>query len=738
MNIGIGLQKYSSYFVELDEEERSQVGSYQPHFLDSAKCCYHDNVWFFRGASKEAHSVDFDVPIAPGKKLTDYPDLLTTLKITAMLSGTIKTRSLGGYGPQNIIKFCHKIINLYRVIFYCFGIENLSSINPSISEKLKEELVKPVAERLDIHKRLTDYFLILEEEDVAKLKVDSGKNFDLDVLELAGALGVSSRLLSKECIVSLTKFRRDNGFYVSSHLKKFLAREHDEPTSSLSADAIRKELSALNKFFSLIVAFEDIIPESQRLSNNFLQDVDPNKLGKRVGKSSQRTKNIPREIFFKLMDRAIRWVVDYADPLIEYRDKALEHYNDMCANESRGGTAENRRHYAAKRMAQFFDDHPLKVFAGEPGAPYPITSFDKNQIDSILASKRTISDDQVQRALSLVADGATYKTAADAVGISKASLSRILNGGWRKPGFGLDKVLHCYLPTACLLVIYCFTARRQVEIESLEAGCCIETTEGPYIRMYSAKVDQAFDYFPTTRLVKKAVSVLEKLSAPVRSGDSQGLLQVPSLQGGHYHFWQSGKINEFANMVEADGDKKNKCVFSEHQFRRFFAMTYFFRYDAGDLPSLSWHMRHSDFEMTMKYLTDSNGHLAVEEVRAEKIIQMAKESGRYGGTMEEDLVGLVESLELQKESRVDRLIARVNDIGLVINYVPDGVCFGDSPTLKLRSSCLEKGAVQRSSAALGTCLGCPNLASFSTPGGVECIVDYKKSPILKAAKERLG
>ena len=43
--------------------------------------------------------------------------------------------------------------------------------------------------------------------------------------------------------------------------------------------------------------------------------------------------------------------------------------------------------------------------------------------------------------------------------------------------------------------------------------------------------------------------------------------------------------------------------FTAHQFRRFFAVIYFWRYEPGDVAALSHHLRHFDLEMTKRYVT---------------------------------------------------------------------------------------------------------------------------------------
>ena len=210
---------------------------------------------------------------------------------------------------------------------------------------------------------------------------------------------------------------------------------------------------------------------------------------------------------------------------------------------------------------------------------------------------------------------------------------------------------------------------------------------------------------------------------------------MPTFKGEEVNYWQDGQFNEFADLV-MDTDEENNWVWSEHQFRRFFAMTFFFRWDAGDLPTLSHYLRHSGFQMTQQYLTAPDWRLAFDEVRAEKIADLALHPEGLSSALQEDFSKLLSELEVEDERRSSRLIKRVNEVGIVINHIPDGLCFGESPAYKERSSCLENEAVQRSSAVQGSCQGCPNLCSFSHPQDPEIIIDAAHSAIMKKFLEK--
>ena len=602
----IDLSKFRTHFSKLDDQSFLDVESLRPYFLEEG-VKFEDNSWPIKGAPKESKTIHFDVAISPGLKLTDEPRLLYTVKLACVLIGTSTNPRLGNVGPETLIKTAGKIINFIRLMKFKYELTYISSINSSIFEEILADYPYPLADRLSLRSRLYDHLDSLSSQEICELRVPrSGIEPDVNIEKIASALGVSSRAF-KSFNPRLARFRKEHHFYMKSNLRHYLDKSEFMEAEKLTVDTLRKEVGAVKKFLDNLTTYSELFPEEHRPQKRFFRGFQVTKFAKKHGRKGERTRDIPQPVMFKVMDRAIRWVIDYANPLLDYRDRAVEHYELLQRSDNRGGTEESRRHYAAKRMRYWLKENPLDVLAGQPGAPYPITSFDKN-IDSSKRTNTKISQEQIETAQTLIAKGTTQEKAAEKVGISKASLSRILNHGWAEDGFGLDKVVNEYLFTACLFVIYCFTARRQTEIESLEAGCCFETPNGPSIRLYSAKVEQNYDFFPVTRLVARAIEVLERLTSQIRTEENQKLLQVPTVQGGKNEFWQQGKMNEFAALVEADRECEgsDKWIFSEHQFRRFFAMTYFYKFDASDLPTLSWHLRHDSFDMTEKYLTDKD------------------------------------------------------------------------------------------------------------------------------------
>jgi len=735
MGAVIDLSQYQSHFQGTEDQELAALESYTPSFL-APGTKYQDLRWKLKDASKDIKSISFTVPIEPSVLLSDDPELLETVKFALSVMGTSQDKQIGRMNFENLFKNSAHICNILRLLRFKFDIQSLSSINNAVKEQLIEEVRHPLVRRLKVQERLSEYLECVS--DASRFhKKRTQKKPELDYELIAKELGISSRLLSSNFPVALAKFREKHGFYIDKPNAKYLDRAHDEEPKKLKKDTIRKELTAVKKFFRILEIFSDLIPEKHRPSVA-LSNFEPNKLANKWGEPGHRTRNIPKPVFFEFMDRAIRWVVDYADPLLDYRDRAIEQHRAFFEGNNRGGSEESRWSYASGRMVWWLRDNPWTEQEDQLGAPYKISAWSAEPSEESFLQRRTISPEQVEEMGRLRSEGFKYQGIADELGISKASVSRLLNRGWvPNEGYSLNKVLHRYLPTACLAVIYCFTARRQVEIESLKAGCCYETKNGYWIKLYSGKVLQNDQVFPTIKLVQKAVHILERLTESIRSENDQSLLRMPTFRGGEVQYWQDGQFNEFADLV-MDTDEENKWVWSEHQFRRFFAMTYFFRWDAGDLPTLSHHLRHSGFQMTQQYLTDPDWRLAFDEVRAEKVADLVLHPEGLSSALQEDLSKLLSEVEVEDERRSQRLIKRVNEVGVVINHIPDGLCFGESPAYKERSACLENGEVQRSSAVQDSCQGCANLCSFSRPQDPEIIIDSGHSAIMKKFLENAG
>ena len=83
------------------------------------------------------------------------------------------------------------------------------------------------------------------------------------------------------------------------------------------------------------------------------------------------------------------------------------------------------------------------------------------------------------------------------------------------------------------------------------------------------------------------------------------------------HFYAAAnKLSNLSRFLGEDIHKRWK--FHPHQFRRFFAMVYFWRYEPGDVAALAHHLRHFDLEMTRQYVTDDGFSRIWQDVAEER------------------------------------------------------------------------------------------------------------------------
>lgn len=743
----VDMSAYRSYFD--DEYGLDKLKSYSASWFVGASS-FTDNQWVVEdGAGRQI--IRFDVAVAPNELLTDNQDLCHAIKLSAYLVRTISHDKNMGGALSGISQYKHvnDIVNHVRWL-RLQGVNYLSSVNDGVFTIFRDSIGKPLYARLSLEDRLREKLEELQGNpaDLDKYKIFRNRlgHVEFNVNKLSEALGVSDRILgSREApmLVMLTNFRLHNGFYIKDSIKdRYAGGGVKKNLEICSQDSIRKELTSISKLYRQCQIFKDLFPASHQIPSDYFQknNIKPTQVSREKGRPGERTRDIPQPIFFELMDRAIRWVVDFAPLLLDLKSRALVQHEEYLSDAGRGGKADHRMQYASKRMRAWLSKQ-LAQLDGHPGSPYPICGFAKDysekKIETVLAT-------QVQEGHALRAQGLTYRAVGECLGVSKATAHRLITKGRAESGASLNKCLHHLLPTACLLVIYCFTARRECEVESLTAGCCVDTQSGPVIGMYSAKVYQERKYFPVTKLVAKAVQVLEALTEPVRNEGNQSLLIFPALSGGVVNYWSSGKINEFAEYVGVPDNEGTPWKFSEHQFRRFFAMMFFYKFESGDLATLSWHLRHTDFEMTAKYITDKDFRSAFEEVRSERILSFAQSAANEKaevlfGNMQKELGEFFRSFDAVSERRAEKMIEKVEDIGYVLNFVPDGACFGQTPTLLQRSKCIMDDTVQQSSACRGSCVGCPNLLGFETgitAEDVGLVLDPMSSPMLKAFADR--
>ena len=180
-----------------------------------------------------------------------------------------------------------------------------------------------------------------------------------------------------------------------------------------------------------------------------------------------------------------------------------------------------------------------------------------------------------------------------------------------------------HLVTACLILIGGFSARRKMELESLQKGCVFQDPINPgnwLMSSYIAKTIKDYSTIPVPASINYAVKILEQLSATAREHEQHNWITKiirPRLRPTDYETIADNKkyistrfddkLKEFAEMTGVDTDHNGiKWIFTPHQLRRAFAVYYYYGQKFGKLDALSRFLRHFDPEMTRRYITMNN------------------------------------------------------------------------------------------------------------------------------------
>ena len=346
---------------------------------------------------------------------------------------------------------------------------------------------------------------------------------------------------------------------------------------------------------------------SKSLIFNPFEDTSPDRMGIEIGKPKGRTATPPVRQSMELIDRSLRWVLDYSPVLFELRTK-FEQLNQLNL------TKETR----INRMKKIVRKTNL------PDGPGSIKQLD--------ASTKRITD------------GVSFKMA-----------------------------LLEFLPAACFVVIAAFTARRLEEVLSIRAAgkdnedCVSSNANGYFLETYVEKTVRDWEKLPCTEAVVAAIEVLRMWSAPARraTGDVK-LFRYKNLTTKDIPFFSPGKsINIFTKFLSLSlTEDGNEWEFKPHQFRRFFAIMYFWRYEYGNLSALGQHLRHFNTEMTQTYVTEVETGAIFKHVGREFTTTILSEaargkrnvSGPFGEKFKEKFKQLIEKYRRQTKVVSPKLI----------------------------------------------------------------------------------
>lgn len=288
----------------------------------------------------------------------------------------------------------------------------------------------------------------------------------------------------------------------------------------------------------------------------------PGDMARRLGSEVGRTRTIPMPQAMMMIERSVRWVVDYGPSLLAIKDRSDLPFDRaklvIGQDELRGG----------------------EKFRASPGSPFPILSGER-----MFRPGELIAEDNLSKAM------------------------------FRRGGMTLPAALN-FLMASCAVVIATFSARRAGEILGLKAGCIERDDSGkPWMRVFIHKTIWLEEMIPVPEVVASAVALLERLSLRAREDKGSPYIFQYNLPGsersvglssdGMPAFRLANLLQEFGYFIDVPAlEDGSRWKFNPHQFRRFFAILYVWIYELGDWGALSYHLRHFNPEMTRRYVSD--------------------------------------------------------------------------------------------------------------------------------------
>jgi len=201
------------------------------------------------------------------------------------------------------------------------------------------------------------------------------------------------------------------------------------------------------------------------------------------------------------------------------------------------------------------------------------------------------------------------------------------------------------LVCACYVLILTFTGRRKSEVLLLDDDCTTGNDHrGWWLRVtiLKKKKKRQQTWVPIPPLVARAIEVLKTLKTMSFGTSASNLLfrafdpvlnRFVRLRP-HLHLAAYTKELGLRSYKDANG-VEHEWRWESRQFRRFFAMLFFYRY-GGSLETVSYALRHYNLETTRGYLTkerDLRNLYRMEEYRFRRGVMedIANNNGEYSG-----------------------------------------------------------------------------------------------------------
>jgi hypothetical protein len=186
----------------------------------------------------------------------------------------------------------------------------------------------------------------------------------------------------------------------------------------------------------------------------------------------------------------------------------------------------------------------------------------------------------------------------------KSLTARYCGRGKSRKAFDLRWFLYTCVPACVRVLMAGFGARRDAEMSSTKNDCIdFDSFNEPWLRCYIAKASRKEDRTPIPMSVVRGVEILRKIkSLSQNQGEWLFEFRCP-LWGTNIAFRSREAVRSLAQYVEVPLlDNGEQWRFNPHQFRRFFGVTYFWRWAFPNLTALTLHYRHFNPDTTRAYI----------------------------------------------------------------------------------------------------------------------------------------
>jgi integrase len=626
---------------------------------------FSDNVWWV-SADADTQSeldnikLDFNGRLGDHGNLTDarFKKTLKAFKLLVLLTrldidDAFYIRQVGV--GQKI--FLGRLTQIFKVILD-LGLASLSQATPLHTEQLREALVLGNIDQ-GSEKSIEDYIKKCISTGNVPTYQNSSKTL-LSTKAIAEELNLMQRVLrDSKYVYHLDRLRR--------HFNLDL-KDRDEFVDVL-VESPRPKASTLMDYGR---ALSDLFYISQKadvdgFKHDPMGDYTVDGWASEFGKRGERTRNIPVPVAFGLLS-------DASDQLFTYGELAVDLQKLLVESASWG----------------------------------------KEELPMIDTGVKEYVDKQRNR---LIRDRAAE--IASKHGIKKHHTTEL-----ETPTMQVVKDVVKHTVGACITILLGFTGRRDTELKRLKIDCLTEAKEGllsfgetsksdELISVYVAKTEQKYDTFPTNDLIVKAVNIMRQIAELSSPETGKTLLfQWYQVGVGHKTIGAfASLIQGFAELTGNDKDESGRTIkYACHQFRRFFAILFYWRYGAKDIYALSQYLGHFSLEMTKVYITEITGESMFNEEEKKWLAQRmasswfkgAKVGGAVGksinATGKAVIAKLKANMKMLRPNKVEQYLktkleeAAIDEVerqGLKVRFTSYGiVCFGASEGLRTKASCV--------------------------------------------------